>query len=286
MISVVIPNFNSATLLKKNLPRLLELLKKTKLEHEVIVSDDASTDGSLEYLKSLEPSHQNLVTLRSFVNTGFAGNVDRGIRAAKGEIVFTIKTDAIPESSDYFKLMLKHFENPKVFAVSAALKTVENGKEEIRGNGEIYFEKGFYLHRRRHPGARRAIGSSWSDGSASAFRKDLYLKIGGFDHAFNPFYWEDVDLGFRAWKAGYEIHFEPKAILLHNYKSGAISCHYSPEQIKIISLRNQFIFTWKNADFKHKLLFFLWQPYHLAVALKNKDWDWFKACWQAICSLL
>lgn len=279
MISIVIPNFNGGKLLEKNLPKLFDLLKKSKLKHEVIVVDDASTDGSVELLSIL--SRGGLVkVITKTKNTGFATTVDEGIRAAKGEIVFTLKTDALPESAEYFQLILGHFGLKKnlSFAVSAALKTIENGKEEIRGSGEIYFEKGFFLHRRGKPELR----SAWPDGGASAFRRDLYLKLGGFDPLYNPFYWEDVDLGYRAWKAGYRIDFEPRARLRHDFESGAIAKHYTKEQVEIISQRNQFIFVWKNGDWKHLLSYCFWEPYHVAIAFKNRNWQFFEAYWQAV----
>ena len=303
MISIVIPNYNSAELLKKNLPRLVELLGKAKLDYEIIVVDDASTDDSLKRIQYLEARIKGLDSqfqiLTSSTNRGFASTVDAGIRAAKGEIVFTMKTDSVPEKAEYFQLMLSHFETKTsqnndrkiaepVFAVTAALKTLENGKEEIRGAGEIYFERGFFLHRRIQPNLTNltnlpnSLRTDWPDGSASAFRKDLYLKLGGFDKIYDPFYWEDVDLGFRARKAGYEIHFEPKAILIHEHESGAISRHYTADQIKTISLRNQFIFVWKTGDWKHKLLYILWEPYHDLIAIKNHDWIFFKAYWWAV----
>lgn len=272
MISIVIPNYNGSKLLEKNLPRLIGLLEKSKLKYEIIVCDDCSTDNSLSILNNLS----GVKILSSNKNLGFAGNIDRGIRAARGEIVFILKTDVLPEKNDYFQLMLDHFKDPKVFAVSAALKTVEDGKEEIRGSGEIYFEKGFFLHRRRDPSASPGI-SSWADGGAMAVRKDLYVKIGGFDPVYNPFYWEDVDLGYRAWKAGYQIDFEPKAILNHDFESGVIAQNYTKGQVKTISQRNQFVFVWKNGDIKHVALHCLWWSFHAAVALKNGNWSWFLA---------
>ncbi len=279
MISVVIPNFNGAKLLAKNLPKLVGLLEKSKLEYELILADDASSDDSIKQLEKFTVHGSRFTVIRNEKNRGFASTIDAGIRAAKGEVVFTIKTDSVPESADYFMVMLDHLKNPSVFSVSAALKTRENGKEEIRGSGEIYFEKGYFLNRR---GSNLAKTSAWSDGSASAFRRDLYLKIGGFDKLYNPFYWEDVDLGYRAWKAGYQIDFEPNAVLLHDFESGAIAKHYSRQQIKIISLRNQLIFVWKNADVKHLLLYSLWKTYHFVVAIKNGDEDFFQAYFQAI----
>ena len=340
MISVVITNFNGAHLLKKNLPKIISLLEKSRLampadrqEYELIVVDDCSTDDSRAVLekidfKEADPSAR-LRAIFAPKNRGFAGTMDMGIRAAKAEYVFTLKTDTVPESPEYFNFLLSHFtrhsgersdsriskgtfrdpglgqdDGGKLFAVSATLKTIENGKEELRGGGQVYFEKGFFLHRRkiprhsgepeatpeslnttlRDPGQARMtedIYSSWADGSASVFNKAIYEKIGGFDNIYNPFYWEDVDLGYRAWKAGYTIEYEPKAILVHDFEKGAINSHYTKEQQKAVSLRNQFIFVWKNSDLKHLLLYFLWETYHHAVALKNGQFSWIIIYWQA-----
>lgn len=269
MISIVVPNFNSGAILKKNLPKVQTLLKKSKLKYEIIITDDCSTDDSL---KILATSHYNLVT--SLKNTGFGSNVDRGIRQAKGEFVFIINAiDALPKDENYFKLMLAHFENPKVFSVGATKQDQKN-----HGSGEVYFEKGYFLHRRSN-GPKQL--TAWADGGSQAIRKDYYLKIGGFDPLYK-FYWEDVDLGYRAWKAGYEVHFEQKAILLHKKEEGPISKFYSAREQRIMNLRNQMIFTWKNSDALFNLTNILWFPYEVAVAIKNMDNDWFSAYFQAI----
>jgi|GEM_PF-268289 len=300
LISVVITNFNGAHLLKKNLPRIILLLEKSKQDYELIVVDDASIDESKTILnKFTVEMGSRFAVIYKEKNEGFASTVDMGIRAAKGDCVFTLKTDTVPEKSDYFQLMLEHFKNnPKLFAVSACLKTVEDGRIELRGQGQIYFQKGFFLHRRidkpeniggsstHSANASLAqnsstsmvkIYSSWADGSASVFNKAIYRRLGGFDCLFNPFYWEDTDLGYRAWKAGYIIEFEPKAILLHDFEVGSINTHYSKKKQRQISLRNQFLFTWKNADGKHLCFHCLWLAYHALVALKNGDWPFFQA---------
>lgn len=298
MISIVIPNYNGASLLKKNLPRVLELLEKSKMSYEVILVDDASTDNSIEELKiansKLQIINKNLKLeiIQKTNNEGFSSTVDLGIRTAKSNIVFVIKTDSVPKNKDYFALMLQHFENAKVFAVSANLKTIEDGKIEYRGCGQIYFKKGFFLHRRvcsdqlsvnQQPTTNNQklttdnLFSSWPDGGAMAVNKKIYEKIGGFDHLFNPFYWEDVDLGYRAWKGGYEVHFEPKAVLVHKHEEGVIAKHYDKNYRRLISLRNQFIFIWKNGDWRTLLIYALWMPIHFLIVLKNRDWMFFKA---------
>lgn len=281
MISVVIPNYNGEGLLKKNLPKILELLKESKLEFEIIVVDDASTDDSRSVLEPFaRPGLANIIYRRQ--NGGFPVAVDQGIREARGEIIFNIKNDAVPLKSDYFKLMLEHFKNKEVFAVSAGLRTVENNKEEIRGSGVIYFEKGIFKHGR---GSNESKITAWADGGSSAFNKAIYLKIGGFDPVYRPGYWEDVDLGYRAWKAGYRVDFEPQAVLLHDFESGVFKKKYGERQIRLINLRNQFIFTWKNADFSNLLKFFQWEIYNHLAAVKSGNHDFIKAYWMAVLRL-
>lgn len=274
MISVAIPNFNSGDRIVKNFPKLFDLLRKSKFDFEVLVIDDCSTDDSVFKLENyLEFEDWSLRILKKSSNTGFGMTVDRGVREAKGEIVFVLNVnDILPEKPEFFKLMLEHFKDPKVFSVAAKKREAKD-----HGCGEIYFEMGFFLHRRADK-----IGkfSAWADGGAQALRKEYYLKIGGFDPLYK-FYWEDVDLGYRAWKAGYEVHFESKAILLHQKKEGPIAKYYNGRQRRIMNLRNQFIFTWKNSDLKRFFLAFLWLPYYLSIALKNGDWDFLMAYLQA-----
>lgn len=276
MISVVIPNYNGEVLLKKNLPKLLDLLHKSKLDFEIIVVDDASIDESRTVLEPFARGGLAHVVYKP-QNDGFPATAHRGFLEAKGEFVFVIKNDAVPEKADYFQLLIDHFKDSKVFAVGAGQKTIENGKEEIRGSGVIYWNKGFFLHKR---GDGKSF-TAWADGGSSAFRKDLYFKIGGFDPVFRPGYWEDVDLGYRAWKAGYKVTFEPKAILVHNFEQGSFKKKYGSEKIRKVSLRNQFIFTWKNSDLKHLILSFVYEPYNHLAAIKRGEWDFVGIYWWA-----
>lgn len=281
MISIVIPNYNGTEMLQKNVVRILEMLRKIKIEHELIVVDDASTDDSVAILNEIkaQDSSASLRTILREKNGGFPIAADQGIRATKGETVFVIKNDCVPENYDYFKLILKHFDNPVVAAVSSALKTQEKGEEEIRGCGQIYFEKGLFKHRR---GSNESQISAWSDGGASTFKRSLYLKVGGFDAAYRPGYWEDVDLGYRFWKAGYTVEFEPKAVLVHDFDAGVYKKKYGAEKVKLINLRNQFIFTLKNGDLSSVLKFFLWETYNHLASVKSGEKNFIKAYWMAM----
>ena len=59
----------------------------------------------------------------------------------------------------------------------------------------------------------------FASGGHSAYRRDRFLEMGGFDPLFAPFYWEDVDLCYRAWKRGWKILFEPRSAVLHDHQS-------------------------------------------------------------------
>lgn len=301
MISVVIPNYNGEVLLKKNLPKLLDLLHRSKLQFELIVVDDKSTDDSVGFLRS----QKEIILIERENNVGFPTTADQGVREAKGEVVFILKNDVIPKNADYFNLIFSHFKDLKTFAVSSALRTRENGQEEMRGKGRIVFFRGMFLHFRRRDeylawletsksGRKqlekedlakesKMIGiSAWADGGSSAYNREIYLKIGGFDPVFRPGYWEDTDLGYRAWKAGYRVDFEPQAVLLHDFESGVFKKKYGERQIRLINLRNQFIFTWKNADFSNLMKFFQWEIYNHLAALKSGNPDFVKAYWMAM----
>ena len=84
------------------------------------------------------------------------------------------------------------------------------------------------------------------------------------DELYNPYYWEDIDLSYRAKKAGYKILFEQKSIVVHKHEKGSVMQNYSPSHTKKIAYRNQFIFIWKNiTDTRLLLSHIVWFPVHL-----------------------
>ncbi|MCX6724718.1 MAG: hypothetical protein NTV20_01290, partial [Candidatus Shapirobacteria bacterium] len=120
--------------------------------------------------------------------------------------------------------------------------------------------------------------SFWASGGSGAFRKDIWSELGGLDEIFAPFYWEDTDLSYRAWKRGYQVLWEPKSIVHHQHE-GTIGSSFSKKYIDFISQRNQLIFIWKNiTDFKmlfvHKMALGkklltkpgYWRPYLAALS--------------------
>lgn len=261
ILSIIIPNFNGQKLLEKNLPYVINRAKDV----QIIIVDDGSTDGSAQFIKDKFP---RVTLIEKVTNSGFATSVNLGVKAAVGDIFFLLNTDAVP-SSDCFKLVLKHFENEQVFAVGCLDKSIEHGKIIERGRGIGEFVRGFLMHGR---GEVDKVNTLWASGGSSAFRKSIWEKLGGMDELYNPFYWEDIDLSYRALKSGYAVMFESRAIVVHKHGEGSIAQHFTPSQIKKIAYRNQFIFVWKNITSKSLMVrHFLWLPYHLINALLRTD---------------
>ena len=79
------------------------------------------------------------------------------------------------------------------------------------------------------------------------FLKDKFLTLGGFSPVFEPFYWEDADLSYRAMKRGWSVYFDPQCKVIHDHSSTIRSLH-SNRKISIIQTRNKILFFWKNVS--------------------------------------
>lgn len=83
------------------------------------------------------------------------------------------------------------------------------------------------------------------------------------DPDYSPFYWEDIDLSYRAWKSGYVVLFDPSVTVIHHHES-TIGTQFKKEYVRSIAYRNQFLFIWKNiTDTKLILSHILMLPVNL-----------------------
>jgi GT2 family glycosyltransferase len=178
-----------------------------------------------------------------------------------------LNTDVSPEKG-FLEPLLVHFSDKKLFAVGCMDKSIENGQTILRGRGLGEWKKGFLVHRR---GEVNKTSTLWVSGGSGAFRKSIWSTLGGFNELYAPFYWEDIDLSYRALKSGYQILFEPKSIVIHEHEKGAIKIKYPPFKIKTIAYRNQFIFVWENADLSNILSHIFWLPVYFIKALISFD---------------
>lgn len=260
-VSIVLPNWNGAQLLVRNLPFVIA----SALGAEIIVSDDASTDESVKLLHEKFP---NVILVENRHQQGFAGNVNSGVARASGDIVVLLNTDVRPEKN-FLVPLLSHFSDPMVAAVGCLEKSYDIGGVVLRGRGVAHWTRGYFIHSK---GEVDKSDTAWVAGGSSAFRKSIWNMLGGMDTLYNPFYWEDIDLSYQILKAGYRIVFEKKSVVGHYHEEGKIKTSFTPSQIKRIVYRNQFMFLWKNiSDTSILLEHCFWTPIRLVQALLRRD---------------
>ncbi len=232
MISVIIPTYKNTEVLISNLKHNLPYLEGCEV---IVVNDDPKQSIG----EALSPFIQ-VKLIENKVNKGFSGAVNIGVEAATGDFIMLLNNDVKLLNNSYLHA-LEHFKSDHfLFAVSFAQKEFDGS---IVGKNEIYFEKGFFNHRKA-PNFNFGI-NAWAEGGSALFDRIKFRRLRGFDEQYSPFYWEDVDLSYRAWKKGYSILFDPKIVVEHHHET-TISSQFSKESIKAIAYRNQLIFNWKH----------------------------------------
>ncbi|MDO8341236.1 MAG: glycosyltransferase [Candidatus Woesebacteria bacterium] len=238
-VSVVMPSLNGKTILEKNLPILLAASNNPKNNIcEIIIVDDGSWDDSVSFLTQNFKGRIKLI--KHTKNRGFSASVNTGVRASTGDLILLINIDVIPEVN-FLESSLPHFDNKKVFAVSL--------HEKGYGFEKGYFGDGYI---------QLAMGKEdnvlhpclYVSGGSGLFRKSLWKELGGMDEKLlSPFYWEDVDLGYRAVKRGYINLWEPNSNCVHHHES-TIS-KLPQKYVGRVKERNQLLVIWKNIHSKN-----------------------------------
>ena len=236
LVSIVIPNWNGKILLEKNLPQIIKAKKNPKNRiKEIIIVDDGSTDDSLFFIKQNYLKDVKLV--KHTRNRGFPAAVNTGARTSTGQLLCLLNTDVFPQA-DFLEAVIPHFRKKGIFAVSLH----EKGYGPAKGK----FVDGFIVH---SPGKEENMVSEtfWANGGSGVFRRNLWMELGGMDEInLSPFYWEDIDLSYRAMKRGYNILWEPRAYVTHKHESIIHTGNFSKSFLDRVKERNQLIFIWKN----------------------------------------
>ena len=238
MVSVVIVNWNG----KKFLAECLDgLRKQTYEDHSIVLVDNASDDGSLEFVNKNYPEIKIIALPENF---GFAVANNVAIDSIKTENVALLNNDAIPHPA-WLENLLKALEkNPE--AGFAACKMLLYDRPDIMDRaGDIYTTAGTaLLSGRGEPSENfnkpaRVFGAC---AGAAMYRKCMLDDIGLFDEDFFLLY-EDVDLSFRAQLRGYKCLYVPDAVVYHK-ASGSIgedtpiSVYYSHRNLEWVYIHN------------------------------------------------
>ena len=245
LASIIVLNWNGKELLAEGIPSILKAVEQDGRAHEVIVVDNGSTDGSLDFLSNNFPQVRVLPLKH---NVGFAEGNNQGVRAARNDIVILLNSDMVVDPG-FISPLLKGF-GPSIFAVSSQIFLQDPSKRrEETGKTAAVFRRGMidYTHRDIGPVPPRRdyYPVLWAGGGSSAFCRHKFLALGGFKRLYSPAYVEDADLSFQAWQVGWDVLLAPKSIVYHKHRASSEK-RFSPSALQKLVIRNQYLFIWKN----------------------------------------
>lgn len=243
-VCVIVPSYRS----RENLVRLLpDLLRETRrLGAAVLVCDDASDDGTADAVARAFPE---VGVIRRERNGGFGDTCNSGVRAAEGhDIVVLLNTD-VRVLPGFLEPLLAHFDEPDTFAVSSVAVDPETGRVLV-GPRLGTFRRGRLKWRRLDLAPVGPADAVWPSlyavAAHAAFDRRKFLELGGFDPLFRPYYWEDVDLGYRALKRGWRVLVDARSRVHHLREHSDIERTRSRAGATRVRYRNRYLFLWKN----------------------------------------
>lgn len=252
-VTIVIPTWNGRHLLEQFLPSVVTSAaayrQTTGAAIEIVVVDDGSTDDTVEWLTARDQSSDVPVrVVASDRNLGFGSACNRGVSAARHPLVLLLNNDVALEASAVAPLAARFSRSDPsspLFAVHCRVLDFDTNAEA--GTGKVGgFHRGFirvhesYVTRDGEDGL---LLSMFASGGSSMVDRSLFLELGGFDALFAPFYFEDVELSYRAWKRGFTVGYAPDSLARHRFSS-TIRGKASTAEIRRVSQRNRLFLNW------------------------------------------
>lgn len=258
-VSVAIPCLDDRDLLERSLPPLAAELARRRGADEVLVVDDTGQDRLARWLGERFPGVRVLARAQ---NGGFARALRDGFEAARHELVFAMNPDVVVRPG-FLEPLVACLEQADVQA--AVPRVLLRGREDAveslvrmdleRGEARV-LQPGLA---EGDPSAPRAalpdapVPVPFAIGGTSLFRRAAFLERGGFDPAFEPFYWEDVDLGWTLWRAGGRVLYQPASVVEHHHR-GTIGRVVPEALVRAAIEKNRLLFLWKHLDGEERLL--------------------------------
>ena len=248
-LSILVPALDDRALLAEALPLILDEAGASGLEWELLVVDDTGRDALSGWLGREFPEAQ---CLAREVNGGYAAAVLTGAHAARGDVLCVLNPD-VRIQPGFFAPLMERLGASDVFAVAPLV--LRDGVLPDESLPRLAQEDGAVVIRRvadvdpgvSAPGYEDGFPVAFALGGAFCVRRNEFLAQTGFDSLFEPFYFEDVDLCWSAWRSGRRIVVDPRAVAEHSNR-GTIGAHVPEKLVRASIEKNRHLFAWKHLD--------------------------------------
>lgn len=273
-LSIVVTNYNGRSILESYLPQVIEAAAAFP-GSEILVLDDASTDDSVAWLRQAMPEVRVVV---HEVNTGFPEAANDGFRAATHPWVVLLSSDMVPEPGCLERMYELLQTSEDILSISGP--QIEPDDRKLCGRFRGHFRRGS-LRVRDHeeqPEITRGEIFHQFQNAVGMYRRQNFLDLGGFCGLFAPFYFEEVDLSFRAWKLGYRILYCPEAAIRHYTDDSSISAAHKTRERKAQHRIHQYYMFWKNISHPRWILLHLLSlGIRIPISWTWGDWAFYRA---------
>lgn len=275
--SILVLNYNGKELLRKYLPSVVEAVEHDGNNHEIVVVDNASTDGSADFVEKQFPS---VKVRRMGKNLRFYSYNDV-VAECNSDLVILLNND-VKVDKNYLKPLIERFADPDVFGVMPLIDSDKPWEKYIyRCAGE--FKCGTL-------GSGRSLqlaggGYSLYIHCASCYDRKKFLEIGSFDWLFWPEYGPEFDISYRAWKRGWKLLFEPDSRVFHE---GGLTLNnqFSEQKRNAMGMETNMKIVLKNFSSPGILVnFFLWSFLRFAKSILRRNAFGLRAFYNVVVAL-
>ena len=233
-LTVIIPNYNGKHFLKE----CVDSLNNQKCSFNVVIIDNASEDGSADYIADKYPE---FTLIRNKINMGFSKAVNQGIKASNTDYFFLLNNDVVLESNCIFNLIKCINKDENIFAVASKMIQYDD-RSKLDDAGDEYTLLGWT--KKVGDGKSSEMYTSEREifsacAGAALYRRIIFDQIGYFDENFFA-YMEDVDISYRARIHGFKCVYCPKALVYHRM-SGTSGSKYNAFKIRLAARNNVYV---------------------------------------------
>jgi hypothetical protein len=253
-VSIIIPHWNNVHVISE----CLNSISSTDFPNlEIIIVDNASSDNSVEWIKSNYP---RVTLIENDKNYGYAGGCNIGADHANGEYLIFLNNDTIQEKNWVSNLVETMNSNSRIAALQPKVLNYYNKKlfDYAGGSGgqmDVYcfpFARGRIFAKQEIDEGQYNNKEKcfWSSGTCFMVRKNLFYKAGGFDDTFFA-HMEEIDLCWRLYAMGFEVWVDPQAIVYHK---NALTLPMHTHKKHYLNHRNSLLMLFSNYSIKNIFL--------------------------------